>query len=366
MKHKILFVLHLPPPIHGAAMMGQYILDSKIINNTFDCKYLSLTLAKDLNDIGKGGISKIITFIKQLYTIYKNVKNYNPEACYVTPNAKGGAFYKDFFVVMLLKILGKKIIIHYHNKGVSSRQDYKFDNFLYKLFFKDIKVILLSPQLYSDIKKYVNAKDIYYCPNGIPNTTSNIEKTKHSTFTILFLSNMIEEKGVWDLLEACKILKEQRVNFNCLFIGKWSDITEEDFKSKIKKLNLENCVQALGAIYGENKNRYLKSSDVFVFPTYYNNECFPLVLLEAMQHNLPCISTDEGGIKSIIENGKTGFIIQKNNPTELAQKIKILIDNPNLCIEMGKLGKKKFLDEFTLNKFEGNIKDILLNLCNND
>ena len=49
---KVLFILHMPPPVHGASMVGKYIHDSKIINNAFECHYLNLALAKDLDDIG--------------------------------------------------------------------------------------------------------------------------------------------------------------------------------------------------------------------------------------------------------------------------------------------------------------------------
>ena len=45
--------MHMPPPVHGASMMGKYIHDSKLIDQTFDCRYINLTLAKDLSDIGK-------------------------------------------------------------------------------------------------------------------------------------------------------------------------------------------------------------------------------------------------------------------------------------------------------------------------
>ena len=53
MSNKVLFILHMPPPVHGAAMVGQYIHDSKLINEEFDCKYINLSLAKDINDIWK-------------------------------------------------------------------------------------------------------------------------------------------------------------------------------------------------------------------------------------------------------------------------------------------------------------------------
>ena len=55
MKNSILFVLHLPPPVHGAAMVGKYIKDSKLINSEFGCHYINLTIASSLEDIGKVG-----------------------------------------------------------------------------------------------------------------------------------------------------------------------------------------------------------------------------------------------------------------------------------------------------------------------
>lgn len=359
MKPSILFILHMPPPVHGAAMMGKYIHDSQVINQAFDCRYFNLTLAKNLQDIGKGGIRKLRDFIRQLRNIHQEVKTFHPALCYVTPNAKGGAFYKDFVIVMMLKAMGQKVVIHYHNKGVATRQNKLLDNFLYKRFFKGLKVILLAEPLYQDICKYVKRENVFICPNGIPEQETIPTKTPHEGFNILFLSNMMKEKGVWDLVEACRILKERGKKFHCYFVGKWSDIAEKDFHLKIQEIHLENEITAYGARYGTEKNIFLQQADVFVLPTYYNNECFPLVLLEAMEQGLACISTREGGISAIIEEGKTGYVIDKQQPLILAKRIAYLMDHPKLCQSMGEAGRKKFKEEFTLERFENRMKEIL-------
>lgn len=356
---KILFIMHMPPPVHGAAMMGKYIHDSQVINQTFNCRYFNLTLAKNLQDIGKGGIRKFKDFIRQLWNIRKEVKTFQPDLCYVTPNAKGGAFYKDFTVVMMLKAMGQKVVIHYHNKGVATRQHQFLDNFLYKKFFKNLKVILLAEPLYQDISKYVKRENVSICPNGIPTKEIIPLETSHSSFNILFLSNMMKEKGVWDLVEACRLLKKEGKKFHCDFVGKWSDITETDFYSRVREYNLEQYITAHGAKYGIEKDLFFQKADVFVFPTYYNNECFPLVLLEAMEQNIPCISTDEGGISEIIKNGITGFIIKKHNIKELAEKLEYLMQHFDMCKQMGNASRKRFKNFFTLNLFEIKIKDIL-------
>ena len=364
MKPAILFILHLPPPVHGAAMMGKYIHDSKLINESFDCHYINLTTAKNLEDIGHFRLGKIVEFAKLLYRIRKTIRELHPDLVYVTPNAKGGAFYKDFVVVEMIKSMGCKVIVHYHNKGITKNQERTFYNFLYRRFFKNLKVILLANSLYSDIKKYVDRKNIYICPNGIPEQVL-ITKKKHAEFNILFLSNMMKEKGVFTLLDECKILEDRNLDFHCHFVGKWSDITEDDFNRYVYEHQLADKVTAYGAKYSEDKNDFFTLCDVFVFPTYYHNECFPLVLLEAMQQKITCIASDEGGIPDVIDDGNTGYIVPKKNANAIADKIEYLYNHPEVNEQMGKNGYNKYKDKFTLSVFERNFTEILTEIVNN-
>lgn len=179
----------------------------------------------------------------------------------------------------------------------------------------------------------------------------------HDGFNILFLSNMMIAKGVWDLVDACKILKEKGRNFKCHFVGKWSDISEVEFKKKIHEYGLDNMIYAHGAKYGHEKDVFFQNSDCFILPTH--NECFPLVLMEAMEKSIACIASDEGGVKAIIDENKTGFVVEKKAPSLLAERIQYLMDNPKLCVEMGKAGRIKFENEFTIERFENRMKKIL-------
>ena len=368
MKSKILFIMHMPPPVHGAAMVGQYIHDSEMINGEFECHYINLTTAKNLQDIGKVGMRKLFDFFTLLKKIRRAVKNTKPQLVYVTPNACGGAFYKDFVVVQMLKRLGCQVVVHYHNKGVATHQNKRLDNDLYRWFFKDIKVILLSECLYEDVKKYVKKEDAFVCGNGIPDVTeksacSDTVASDHidgKVPHILFLSNLLISKGVVVLLDALKVLKEKGCCFTCDFVG--GETVEMDaamFQNEVTKRGLEDMVVYHGRKYGKDKEAFLNAADIFVFPTFYPNECFPLVLLEAMQHRLPCVSTTEGGIPGIIEDDKTGFLIPKYNAAILANKIETLLTDSVLRQRMGEAGRKKFETEFTLEVFEKRIVEIL-------
>ena len=78
-------------------------------------------------------------------------------------------------------------------------------------------------------------------------------RKRNTPFKLLFLSNMLREKGVWDLIDALNIVKNDGYSFHCDYIGKWSDIAESEFNQKVKHKNLDKYIQAHGAKYGEEK-----------------------------------------------------------------------------------------------------------------
>lgn len=116
-------------------------------------------------------------------------------------------------------------------------------------------------------------------------------------------------------------------------------------------------VTYVGRKVREEKEAFFRQADIFVFPTYY--ETFGLVNLEAMEYKLPVISTNEGGIPDIVKDGENGLICEKQNPVSLADCIAKLLDDEELRVKMGSAGHEKFCREFTLDKFENRMRDIL-------
>lgn len=363
-KEKILFILHLPPPVHGSSVVGKQIYDSDKIKSNFECFFINLSTSKNVNDIGGLSINKIFVFFRILLKIFTKLMFGSISKVYLAPTVTKNGFFKDYIVVLVIKLFRVEKIYHLHNKGVSKRKKSKFIDLLYSSFFKNVKVILLSKKMYNDISDFVSLKDVYICPNGINNEVKELNKREikdKKTIKLLFLSNLIESKGVYVLLQACEILLRKKVDFTCNFIGGEKDVTKEMFKDKVNALGLENNVFYHGKKYNEEKKDFFLDSDIFVFPTFYIFETFGLVNIEAMMYSLPVISTDEGGISDIIINNETGFIVEKKNPIILAEKIFFLIDNPEYRLKMGTKGRKRFLEYYTINIFEQRLIDILKN-----
>ena len=376
-KVKILFILHLPPPIHGASIVGEYIKNSNQINSVFECKYINLTIAQCLEDVGKGGIRKLKLFKRKLNEIKDSIKDFNPDWIYITPNSAGGAFYKDYVIVQKCKKWGNgNIILHFHNKGVKTREKRLFDNYLYKRFFNKTKVILLGKSLYEDINKYVQIENVRFCPNGIPEVKceSQKEKKQHNEVPhILWLSNIMLSKGLLEYLKALHLLKKRGLLFVADFVGGiTSQISERQFNDYIREYDLEDCVIYHGKKYGDDKAVFFKNASVFVLPSY--TEAFPLTILEAMQYNLPILATNVGGVSDAVTAGVNGILIggsepimtndYRPNPYEIEKALEKILDDEDLRQGMGKNSRKKYVEEFTLGKFEYNFVSALKSFIN--
>ena len=377
-KKRVLLCLHLPPPVHGASMVGKYIQDSALINNRFDCQYVNITAAASLSDIGRWGIKKFWRYCKLLHRLHHEINLFQPHLVYLTPNSAGRPFYKDFMTVVLLKFWCRRlrekqntqILLHFHNKGCEDFSKCWINDWLYKRFFNNIHVLLLSKRLYDDVKRYVPEQRVVVCGNGIPDIITPNNKSasdgvqKAHSFSapihILFLSNMIRSKGVSELIEACRILKDRGAMFRCRLVGALSaDYPGDSLAAEIRAKGLEDIVTYEGPRYGEEKWRAFSEADLFAFPSHYPDECFPLVVLEAMGAGLPVVTTDEGAIPEMVRDGEDGVICPKKDPAALADTLGSLLADPLLRTRMGESGKHRYQSSYTLECFERNIVEIL-------
>src|SRR3989344_2001925 len=153
-----------------------------------------------------------------------------------------------------------------------------------------------------------------------------------------------KNKGQKYLIEALGILKKSGKGFRGLIVG-WGE-KEQNLESRIKDLELKNEVRLITGL--SPAAPYLKAFDIFILPSV--KEGLPYTLLEAGLAELPVVATSVGGIPEIIENEKTGLLVNTANADELAGAILKFMGDENLRKKLGQNLRGKILLDFSADK----------------
>ena len=330
MKQRILFIVQLPPPVHGVTLMNQYTVDYPWWKRNYETKTLPLHFGQKLEDIGvitPGKVWRMIGFLFRLcYTLIK----FRPSLVYFTITPSGKIFYRDALFTWFIKLFCPRIIFHLHKKGVEETAGRsRLNKWLYKKTFKGVKVICLSEKLTHDIRS-IYEDTPFILPNGIEVVENVRAKRDNPTPQIIFLSNLIKLKGIEIFLQSLAELRRQGCDFNARIVGESFDYPMEEATAFCTREGIADVVQILGPKFNEAKFEELRQSDIFVLPSY--NECVPLTILEAMQFGLSVVTTNVGGIPDVITHGANGLLVTPGNVKELTTKLKQLIDEKKIRV----------------------------------
>ena len=360
MKKKILFLIPLPPPMHGASIINNCIKNSIKINKKFQTLYINSHTSKELDELSKFQFYKVFRIFKIAFLCFSNLLFKNPDIVFFNPTPIGLGLSKDTLLVFIIRLFKKKIVFHMHGKGIRNQViKSKFKKILFKYLLKDSNLICLSENLINDISLVRDKSKLVKVINNF-SENSNLKKKKRSkTLTFIFLSNLIISKGILIFLDAIKILQKEKkiTNFNVKIIG---NARNEDIrKLVVNKISTLKNVNYLGPVYGKKKFIELNKADILVFPTKYPNEASPLAILESMSLGLAIISTTEGAIPDMITSNQHGFILKKCSSNECAHYMLKYIKNKKLAYIHGKNSKLKHAKRYTFKIFENNLVNFL-------
>lgn len=164
------------------------------------------------------------------------------------------------------------------------------------------------------------------------------------TSTVMtMVANLIPYKGHSDLLSALSIVSNYDNDWHLLIVGR-DDGIGQSLKSQASKLMISDNTHFLGLrndvpqIYAASNIGLLSSHE----------EGFSNAILEGMLASLPMIVTDVGGNAEVVENNKTGYVVPASSPKEFAAAILKIINDPALQLSMGKAGRKRIDEKFSM------------------
>ena len=268
------------------------------------------------------------------------------------------AFLVDAFLLFLLRLCRLPYILRFGGKGYYELQNEGLIwHFLVSSTLSNaLGGIVLGETLKWDVNSFIPDERLICVPNGIENHSFVSRNTQNNNIQILFLSNLHPSKGPFDVLKAANIVVKQNTNVRIVLAGADSSQSfTQSLRSYIVDNGLDEYVTMPGRVYGEEKEKLFETSDIFVFPTYFERETFGIVNIEAMSWGLPVISCNEGSISEVVQDGITGFIVNPKSPKEIADRVLELVNDPDLLRKMGMKGRELFKSKYTLEAFARNL-----------
>ena len=258
-------------------------------------------------------------------------------------------------------MLNKELIIHVH--GDYLKQQYKLLRGVRKLFFRFLitrfaKGIVLSDSLKSNLSPFLKNESIFSLPNFAEEflyKKNNIIKDTNK-IRIIFLSNLMREKGIIQLLRVLVSFENAKIEYEAKIAG---NIDKESKEVVLKLLRTLKNTEYLGVVNGERKKKLLLWGNVFVLPTYYKMEGQPISIIEAMATTNAIITTKHAGIPDIIKNNINGFFVKKRDTQDLREKLVYAINNKDEILKIMNYNRNFFLSNFTFNKFRDEIIEII-------
>jgi glycosyltransferase involved in cell wall biosynthesis len=254
-------------------------------------------------------VGKVVRMVTVYVAFLKRI--FDVDVIYITPGLTTFGVARFLPVYLLSMLLGVKIVSHYHGARLVNTLG---RGIVGRLFLKIIKKIdanvFLSDSLMCDFEHvFGGLRNSYVIPNGIPD--DYYQKDNHSvcglSLKVLYLGNLIESKGVYDAVNSAIKLNKMGVEINLDIVGRGVGGILDDVKNYALKYDF---ISYLGPLYGEDKLLVLKKSDILLFPSTYDQEAFPLVVLEAMASSCLVISYDVGAVKEMVSD--SGEICESN------------------------------------------------------
>lgn len=351
----ILLIGPLPNPITGLSIANNQALKTFFI---FEKPAHINTSPRIFSEkLGKLNISSLLHFSLSYLKIYKI---FFADKVYYTPGQTFLGILKYAPFILLAKFLGKELIVHIHGNYVG--EQYNHLKGLKKRMFHHLltlnnKGVVLSEALTNNLTPFLPSNKIFVLPNFYDEHLTELPPIKtFDKLNICFLSNLMNEKGIFFLLDALSELSAKGISFEASIAGHIEQSQRDKVLDRMKQIKE---VTYTGVVTGEAKRKLLHKANVFVLPTFYKMEGLPISIIEAMATGNIIITTEHGAIPDLVTENENGFLVKKKSADAIVEKLLFIAKNPTKAIEISKNNTLKANKNFTSEKFSEKLLKII-------
>ncbi len=356
---RVIVVGQTPPPYGGQAIMIQRLLEQTY--EGVDLHHVRMGYSREMKEVGSFRLRKVAHLITLVFRVARARLRTKADVLYYPPAGPDLVpIYRDIVFLISVRWMFRRTIFHFEAGGLTEVLD-SLNVFQRKLFLaaygRPDVVIRLSERLPEDGKR-LQAKQELIVPNAIPDLEHPLAGRRSAKIpTILFVGVVRRSKGVEVLLRAAGELKGKDLGFRLEIVGEPSSaVFVQEMQELVEEEGLDEVVHWRGLLIDADKDDAYAKTDIFCFPSFFESETTPIVLMEAMRAGLPIVSTTWRGIPDIVEDGVTGFLTPIEDPGSVARGLERLIIDPALRRRMGTAGRDAFEARFTLDHYRDGIQ----------
>ncbi|WP_088324538.1 glycosyltransferase family 4 protein [Polaribacter tangerinus] len=355
--NKVLIIGPFPNPISGVSLANKVVKEILEHSGEFNTSIVNTSYPFFEDSVGSFSVRKLLFFLRLNLEIFKIFKS---SIVYITPGQTFFGITKYSLFILLSSILKKELIIHVHGNFLGTQYK-QLTGLKKKIFYflvsKFTKGIVLSNSLKHNLSPFLESSKIFVVSNFAQDFLFESKKDLDTTkLKIIFLSNLMEEKGILFLLDALKDLEDKNILFEAKIAGNIDKSLEEIIFRKIKNLRSSSYV---GVVHDKDKRNLLEWSNIFVLPTFYKMEGQPISIIEALATQNVIISTSHAGIIDIIEDGLNGYIVVPKSTNSILEKLLYLDQNKHIIKDISLHNKHYFANNYTVAIFKKKILHVL-------
>ena len=323
---KLLIIGPFPPPVYGVSL-SNFVLKNGLLKRGYKVNVVNTAGGEKIDsEVGAWDIRKL-SFVKSYMGL---LKVFGADVVYCTTGQTFFGVVKYAPFVILSKILGKKIVVHV--KGGHLKNSYDKMNAFKKFITRNVLSrydagIVLSKSLKYLLESFLPESKIFIQHNFIQDSLIISEdeifkQKKNDELQIIYLSNLIKEKGIVELLNALEILNKKNIPFKAKIAGH----IPKNGQDLLLIMEQMEHVEYVGVVQKAAKTELLSWGNVFCLPTFYSMEGQPISIIEAMGFGNVILTTKHAGIPDICTK-RNGVFVEKKDSTSVATELEYLSKN---------------------------------------
>lgn len=355
-KLRVLLLGRLPPPYIGPAVATQILVQSTL-RERIELFHLDTNAHTDISTVGRFTLRNVPRHLRVFVRFSRLLHDCSPDVVLVPISQSTLGFLKDSLFVFIAQIRGKRVLLQLRGSNFRNwlgRQPAVVRAYVLRTMKVSEGIVVLGATLRALFEDLYERDRIFVVPNGANFDLPARERSEADEVRVLYLGNLQESKGIEDVLGAIVELQKQGLSrFRLDVVGAWRDAgTQRRCTELVRTTGAP--VHFHGSLVGAAKLRFLVDADVFVF-TPRAPEGHPWVIVEALAAGLPVIATDQGAIAESVIDGQNGFIVGGRRPDEIANRLRLLIDDTALRQRFGAASRSRYLKEFTEDRMVGHL-----------